>query len=289
VGVNLGEGTVPEDWSQPEVEATVASYFDMLTAELRGEAYSKADHRRRLLHLLSNRTEGAVERKHGNISAILIELGFPYINGYKPYRNYQDLLYEVVSDRLVNTSQLIEIMDKDTERQVAVPTLDDILGALTDPPTPTPYHPKVSEQMRPYRTRSPLKTNYLEKEARNVALGLAGEEFVVRFEQARLIKERQPKLAEKVEHISLKHDGDGFDILSFDATGADRLIEVKTTKYGRETPFFVTPTEIEKSQNRRDDFFLYRVFQFREAKLFTLRGAISENFKLEPSAYIAQR
>jgi hypothetical protein len=80
---------VAEDWSRPEAEAIVADYFGMLADELRGTPYRKSEHRNRLIPLLRGRSAGSVERKHQNISAILIESGFPYISGYKPLRNYQ--------------------------------------------------------------------------------------------------------------------------------------------------------------------------------------------------------
>ncbi len=54
---------LPAAWSREEVEATVADYLDMLSAELQGQAYSKAAHRRQLLPLLQDRSEGAIERK----------------------------------------------------------------------------------------------------------------------------------------------------------------------------------------------------------------------------------
>src|SRR5882724_697426 len=93
---------MPEDWSIDEVEATVAAYFEMLDQELRGSSFNKSDARRQLRAILNKRSEGAIERKHQNISAILIELGFPYVRGYKPLSNYQRLLYEVVRDRLLS-------------------------------------------------------------------------------------------------------------------------------------------------------------------------------------------
>lgn len=37
--------------------------------------------------LLNGRTAGAIEFKHQNIRAILIEQGFPYIDGYEPCIN----------------------------------------------------------------------------------------------------------------------------------------------------------------------------------------------------------
>ena len=48
-------------WSQIEVELIVADYFNMLSAELAGKKYSKADHRRNLLPLLSSRSKVSVE------------------------------------------------------------------------------------------------------------------------------------------------------------------------------------------------------------------------------------
>lgn len=44
---------MPGDWSRLEVEATVADYVAMLESEIRGEPYSKAEHRRALQPLLA--------------------------------------------------------------------------------------------------------------------------------------------------------------------------------------------------------------------------------------------
>lgn len=282
---------VSPSWSHLEVEATVESYFQMLEAELRGEAYSKTEHRRRLLPLLQSRTEGAVELKHGNISAILIELGFPYISGYKPYRNYQDLLREVVIERLSGRPRIGKLAEEDAERHTTAILFKDILKSLTEPPKPYVRKEKVADHGTAYRPIIPWQNvNYLEKEARNAKLGRAGEEFVIMFEQARLRRSGKLTLAEKVEHISLSRgDGEGFDVLSFEESGEERLIEVKTTKYGRETPFFVTRREVEASHHFRNDYHLYRVFEFREtAKLYTLKGAIPDNCELEATSYIAR-
>jgi hypothetical protein len=117
----------------------------------------------------------------------------------------------------------------------------------------------------------------LEREARNRSLGNAGELFVLNFERARLINLGKEWLAEKVEHTSqTRGDGAGFDILSYEETGADRLIEVKTTKYGRETPFFVSRNELAVSESEASRYYLYRLFGFNvKPRLFTLAGAFS--------------
>ena len=136
----------------------------------------------------------------------------------------------------------------------------------------------------------PLKINYLEREARNHALGAAGEEFVLRFERARLLAAGRDSLADRIEHISTtRGDGEGFDIRSFQTSGQDRLIEVKTTKYGRETPFYVSRNEVHMSEVLAPRYHLYRLFQFRDApRLFTLAGALSETCALRAESYVAR-
>jgi Domain of unknown function (DUF3883) len=277
---------VPADWSRVEVEATVSDYLAMLASELASVPYSKTAHRQRLRESLNNRTEQSVEFKHANISAVLINLGFPYISGYKPRSNYQRLLYEVVADRLINDQNLVTLAAVDAERPIVVPEVDDILSVLTDAPKASIPASSAEESRAPRRV---LKVNYLEREAQNRSLGAAGEEFVINFERARLIRAGRDGLAARIEHTSrVRGDGDGFDILSFEESGRERLIEVKTTKYGRETPFFVSRNELVVSEARADLYHLYRLFKFRDApRIFTLNGALSMTCRLAASTYMA--
>src|SRR5215203_3414960 len=97
------------DWSEEEVRLIVEDYFSMLASELAGTPYNKTVHRLTLLSKLPNRSESAIEFKHGNISAVLRDAGFPSINGYKPYSEYQALLATVVLNRLENKHPLLEL------------------------------------------------------------------------------------------------------------------------------------------------------------------------------------
>jgi len=277
---------MPTDWSRAEVEATVSDYLAMLASELAGVPYNKTAHRRQLMELLDNRTEQSIEFKHANVSAVLIDLGFPYIAGYKPRSNYQHLLYEVVADRLMEDQKLVMLAAADADRPIVVPEVEDILSVLTEPPRSTAPPSAVRQSPIP---RGTLSVNYLEREARNRSLGIAGEEFVVKFERARLIQAGRESLASKIVHTSrVRGDGDGFDILSFEESGRERLIEVKTTKYGRETPFFVSRNELVVSEARADLYHLYRLFAFRNGpRIFTLNGALSATCRLAASTYMA--
>ena len=56
----------------------------------------------------------------------------------------------------------------------------------------------------------------------------------------------------------------GFDILSFDLSGRDRMIEVKTTSFGKETPFFITRAEVNLSRAESDAFCLFPAVCFSQ-------------------------
>lgn len=272
-----------DDWTREEVEATVADYFAMLADELAGQPYVKAEHRRRLMPLLRDRSGQSVEFKHANISAILIDLGFPYISGYKPRGNYQRLLCDVVEERLAGDRAIQQLAAADATSPAMIPSVTNILGVVTEPPQ------LLHRASEAGTFSTPLGVNYLEIEARNQALGLAGEQFVLSFEKARLVSNGREALADKIQHVSREvGDREGFDIRSFDLDGSDRLIEVKTTKYGRDTPFFLSRNEVRVSQARADRYHLYRLFDFRAAPhMFTLKGAQSSTCTLDPISFIA--
>jgi Domain of unknown function (DUF3883) len=275
-----------DNWSREEVEAAVADYFVMLTNELSGKPYNKAEHNRQLQLILRNRPKGSIERKHQNISAILIELGFPYINGYKPLRNYQQLLREVVEDRLVaaeTLNQTIANMVEAPESEISSTT--GILPVQVEPPTRDKSEFRVHE--RSHGERKPVLRNYLELESRNRTLGLAGEEMIIHFAHERLWRAGKRTLAERLEHVSTTQgDHLGYDIHSFEEDGRDRLIEVKTTRFGPMTPFFVSRNELGVSISRSDEYQIYRLFSFNEhPKLFVLGGSISSTCELEAVSY----
>ena len=73
-------------WQDDELDLIVADYFAMLAADLSGKAYVKSRHSAALMAKIG-RSHRSVEFKHQNISAVLDELGMPWIPGYKPKRN----------------------------------------------------------------------------------------------------------------------------------------------------------------------------------------------------------
>ena len=273
-------------WDWIECELTAQSYFAMLEKELRGERYNKAAFRRELQPKLNERSEASIEFKHQNISAILVELGFPYISGYKPALNYQGQLKEVVEAYLIGKYQDLVIA---TERFIESPAEEvpaiDWSSILEEPP-------ELTDMPDPSAVRefNPRQYNFAERETNNRRLGELGESFVLDFERNRMRAAGREDLVDEIQWTSKEEgDGAGYDIRSFRPDqDAELFIEVKTTNSGKYQPFYVSENELAFSNQHAPDYSLYRVYQYRSApKLFTLNGKLGNHVHLFPRSYKA--
>lgn len=267
-----------EAWNQQEVDLTIDTYFSMLRLELDGEEFSKAAFRRELLQRI-DRSSGSVEYKLQNISAVLNELGGVFINGYKPAVNVQGLLRERVTARFAEEVDLRQHMIRAAEQPAPTDAVD--LGDPVDAPR-RPLPVPGAE-----RRRTARMVDFSEREARNRSLGVAGEEAVVRHERRRLLTLGQPRLAERVRHVSvLDGDGLGYDVLSFTPDGDERFIEVKTTRYAKELPFLVSRNEVDFSSEEPERFVLMRLFGFGSGGgHYELPGSLRLTAQLRPEQY----
>lgn len=257
------------DWSNTEVDLIIADYFAMLYKELSGVSYIKSQHRANLTGVLDERSNGSIEFKHQNISAVLRKLGLPYIRGYKPLPNYQRILEERVIDYLKDQRQILEPRFMAFAKEVPTALVNyDFSKMLTPPPVKNAFlEPEITYE------RKPIKINYLEREQNNISLGQRGEELVIAYEQWSLIQAGKASLAEKIEWVSQSDDGAGFDILSKHVNGKDKYIEVKTTKLSKEAPLFFSKNEYEFSKENETNYHLYRLYDFaKDPKLFFLKG-----------------
>ncbi|HKB36724.1 MAG TPA: hypothetical protein VKD72_09735 [Gemmataceae bacterium] len=151
----------------------------MLQKELLGTKYSKAGHRRALAPQLPGRTDSAIEYKHQNISAALIGLGLPYIDGYKPASNFQALLAGEVETFLDKNPAVLQRM---ATAPLVNPTTGPRLAGLRldrseEEPPERLLLPK--QPSSPWLSRKARRVDFTEREAANRQLGKLGEEFVV--------------------------------------------------------------------------------------------------------------
>ena len=273
-----------DDWTAPEVRLLVADYLHMLQLFLAGQKFNKAEHLRRLQTSI-NRSRSSIEFKRCNVSAVLRDLEMQWLSGYVPRANYQTLLAEEVLAQIESRPDIDRAALLDAERPAVVPTDVDFSHLRVDPPR---ADLSVREKVSRLQVARKMKRDYLAREARNASLGRAGEEFVLRFEEWRLRSSGKVHLANRIEHRAENDDSAGYDILSFDVDGRERYIEVKTTAYARETPFYVSKGEVEFSSSNEDSFHLYRLFDFRrQPKLFELGGALDKYCILDPVSYRA--
>lgn len=235
-------GVTGKPWTQFEVEATVGAYVEMLDMERKGQRYAKVEVVRKLQAIMPARSHAAIEYKFSNVSAILDELGLPWIDGYKPQSNYQQDLRRSVIARL-NANKWITT-GFTAYQSSALPAAQVRPLATADVLVPPPSAP------RPNRRRSSVGLTVgpmsALKDFQAKELGNAGEEWVVGLERAELARLGRPDLAKRVEWTAREvGDGTGYDVASFFADGRERLIEVKTTNYGARTPFYITRWEVE--------------------------------------------
>lgn len=278
----------PTVWSDKEVGLLIADYFDMLQLDLLGQNYNKAEHNRQLRESLVGRSKPSVEFKHRNVSAVLLKSGLPYIDGYKPAKNYQRSLVDAVRLHLEANVTLFTTLDRATESALdALPKLDDWQRMFEAPPEGTPL---PDEPPEPWRSRQGRKIDFVRRDATNRRLGRFGEEFTVELERRRLKGYGRDDLAKKVEWISdTSGDGFGYDVLSYDEVDdSERFVEVKTTTQGKYFPFFVTANEVRCSEAMASQYHLYRLFRFtHRPRLYVLHGALSELCRLDPVSYRA--
>jgi hypothetical protein len=272
------ERKIGTDWKADELDAIVADYFDMLSADLSGRPYVKSRHSAALMAEIG-RTHRSVEFKHQNISAVLDELGMPWIPGYKPKRNYQNAIFDAIDRYLTRHPAILELVPASTAAtsspaHVFVPS-----PLLTVASGPTP------ERLR----RLIRKFDPVERDHHNRSLGKAGEEFVVELERRHLAGVDRGDLARKVRWVAADDgDGAGYDVLSFDTAGRERLLEVKTTNGSARTPFFLTRNECELAMERPGDWCIYRVHMFaKEPRIFTIAPPLENALSLSPETWRA--
>jgi len=265
------------NWTGEELDLIVADYFVMLNDEAGGVPYNKAEHNR-FLRSKIDRSEGSIEFKHQNISAVLQRLGLPRIRGYLPATNYQKAIIAAI-DHYISKNPVVLHPEKLVGGFAEKPSL-----FVEAPPLLLPVAPRQEAIERLVR-----KFNPVERDFRNRKLGRDGEELVLQFERQRLEQLDRADLAKKIRWVSEEDgDGAGYDILSFDAKGKERLLEVKTTVGSDTTPFYITRNELSFSSERPEAFRLCRVFDFsRQPRMFELVPPLENLVYLSPLNYEA--
>lgn len=266
--------TIYADWQNDRL---VAEYFELDRIQRSGGEVVKQDLYNRVATEIGGKP-GGIEGKFQNISAVLASLEMDYARGLKPRPNIQQALADAVERYLDSHPEAlfgeapVQLADPGQVIEVAVPAMS--------PPSPV-LEPAVKRIARKY--------NYAERDARNRKLGALGERLVLEREKQRLKLAGKDGLAAKVRHVSeLDGDGLGYDILSFEPSGQERLIEVKTTNGPATTSFYLSRVEHDVSIERADIWRLHRMHLFASSpSVFVLPPPLAASVTLVPEVWRA--
>lgn len=269
-------------WSATEIELILADYFEMWALDLtdprpNGKPTFEKEIRYRELAKIIGRTTSSVQNKHQNISAVVDKLGLPYIRGLTPRGHFQAALFTAVVHKLEHTPGIEQLIQ----------------------PTPHPDKNLVTEAA-PLESKRATKDEWevvhliqqfdpAARDARNRELGALGEQLAFENERKRLNNAHLHDLADRVRWVS-RDDGDGagLDIHSFDLEGNERLLEVKTTRGGARTPFYLTENERRISEQRAPNYYLLRIYNYTHAPTaFELRPPLDAVVNLQATNYRA--
>src|SRR5882672_6862701 len=159
---------IGKPWKDDELDAIVADYFSMLRSELSRQPFVKSHHSAVLMQQIG-RTHRSVEFKHQNISAVLEELGLPWIPGYKPKRNYQAAIFDAI-DRYLSAHAEATYQ----QEPPAILHVEEDAGVFIEPPALS-----VEKELPWQLERLVKKFDPVERDFRNRSLGKAGEAFVL--------------------------------------------------------------------------------------------------------------
>ena len=203
----------------------VASYFEMLVAEVAGGEYSKTDFRNRLRAQLpagaTRQSSSSIgRRRHGRAGPDVhprVQARCQLSGGAVRWSG-SDARIGPISRR----ADYAEPADRLIEAPSA--TAQTVSVEAAAPPCHVDYDALRKEQAR---------------------VGQLGEKLVVAWERVAR-GQGCADLASQVRWVSVEDgDGAGFDALSFRSDGASVYIEVKSTTYGDGTPFYLSAAELD--------------------------------------------
>lgn len=125
----------------------------------------------------------------------------------------------------------------------------------------------IEERQEKQRRFVARKVDFKTLNNEHSALGDAGENFALEWERNRLRELNVTfNILDEVVHFSRKYgDGAGYDIISRKDANYELLhIEVKTTKGGLDTPFYMSANERAYIEINKDSTLIYRVYNYNQ-------------------------
>jgi len=273
----------------PEVtnlmRAAVRDYLAKLEADLRVRRSGGGHHGGWRSITSTTGDPQTLERYHQQISALLIAQGLPYLRSQSPVSGAAPGLRLAVAEYLQNHPEIFTRMEAAVFRPEPLHDFGqrDLLQVLVSVPAPLDGGAGADS------ADLLAGANFLAGEQRNRSLARAGEHFVLAFERQRLHALGLDKYADTVEHSAVElGDHAGYDVQSWEPNGSAIFIRVKTTRYGPETPFYLTENELAMAEAYGQSYVIYRVFDFPEnPRIYLVSGPLEQRCTLRPASFRA--
>ncbi|QFR70105.1 DUF3883 domain-containing protein [Companilactobacillus paralimentarius] len=181
------------------------------------------------------------------------------------YQELKESLYttfDKVNAHIVKGQSLYKLTEKIENKKSKSVNKDMI---LIENPTQIPTNLEITKPKNLGNTKR--KPDYINNLERNTKQGLEGEELVIKNQIDILSKDSKLKeYVDQIKHLSVDEgDGAGYDILSFKKDTKNEIlehyIEVKSTKSGIETPFFMSSNELEVARTKGKQYSIYRLYK----------------------------
>ena len=277
-------------WDADELQRLLGAYVSDLQSILNGDTRSVAEATAASpSQRIAERTPASIDRQRRRLSALLLQRGLPYLDAYEPLAGLPAELSSAANAWLRQESARLDALSGASveDSEIGSISVSQLLRRIVAPPDEIVLPVRES---RPWVERRGRRVDYAERDAGNRRLGERAEQLVLGLERTRLQAAGRDDLAARVEWTSRERgDGVGFDILSFDEVDdTERMIEVKGTRSGRHTPFYVSQNEVRCSDDMSEQYQLYRVFNMStQPHLYILHGSLSSTCQLEAVTYRA--
>jgi len=206
--------------------------------------------------------------------------------------SYKDIIARIVTSQLTASEQK---NTADTAIAEIRNTLDEVEGQPFNFSKPIrEVKPFINTSNNFREITNPLirKTDYVKKAKTDALTGLHGEGYAIIFEKERLERIGLGEYVDKINQVSIKSDGYGYDIESYDYIDnkiQKIYIEVKTTSNKVDIEFPVSKGEVDKSKKLNKQYFIYRVYDLKhDPKIYRVQGAIEEHFEIHPITFLAR-
>jgi len=209
-----------------------------------------------------------------------------------------DIGYKLLSDLAIFKEMDSSLEDFEEVFEEEVSVVEEILDSKVELTRVNAPERKVRKATVEHKaqTTGPRNRDFDESNKKNQKTGDLGERLVFDYEKSKLEAAGIPDIDKKLIRTSENPQyGNAYpcDILSIDVETGDMVyIEVKTTQYKAETPFFISEDERAFSEKNAMAYRLYRVYDVirtKEPKFFETKGYVGDNFTLTSDRYVATR